>query len=568
VRDVLAGIILDHALFISIYGAIISGVLPVSGKGIFVGTGRPATMAMNGMISTPHYLASQAGLRVLREGGNAVDAAIAANAVLTVVMPDNCSIGGDAFFMIWDPEKGELNGLNGSGRAPAGSTIEAVRENGNNQMPDRGPWTVTVPGAVEAWGRVHERYGSRPLDSLLLDAILYAHDGFPVTPHLSAAIKSNAEMLKKDSAASRQFMPDGNPPASGSILKQPALAASLREIVRHGPEAIYSGKIGARIVRSLNTCGSPITTEDLASQQSEWVTPISSTYRGYTVFEMPPNTQGITALQMLNIAEGWSPDEMPDASTCQVHHFVEAKKHAFVDRDRYISDPKFVDVPVDHLISKEYAGTLRSKIDPEQAWIQNGARPGAGDTVYLCAFDRNGMAVSLIQSLFRGFGSGIVAEGTGIVLQNRGASFSLDPDAANSLQPGKRPMHTLIPGMIFEGGRPWSVFGCMGGHGQAQTHLQLVNRLIDHGLNPQAAIEAPRWVAGPEVSGDPEHLVRVEPEFGEEVIDELQSMGHEVRVTESMSSAMGHAQAIHVDWGNGVLVGGADPRANGYALGW
>jgi gamma-glutamyltranspeptidase len=531
-------------------------------------TGRPATMAMNGMVSTPHYLASQAGLRVLREGGNAVDAAIAANAVLTVVMPDNCSIGGDAFFMIWDPDKRELVGLNGSGRAPAEATADAVCAAGHEQMPDRGPWSVTVPGAVDAWGRVLERYGTWPLDRLLIDAILYAHDGFPVSPHLSAAIGSNAEMLRKDPAASRQFLPEGEAPKPGTILKQPALAVSLREIVRHGPEAMYTGKIGARIVRSLNTCGSPISTDDLNAQEAEWVTPISSDYRGYTVYEMPPNSQGLTALQMLNIAEGWSTDDLDDRSADQIHHFVEAKKHAFVDRDRYIGDPRFVDVPVEKLNSKAYASELRSKIDPEKAWVMNGAKPGAGDTVYLCAFDRDGMAVSLIQSLFRGFGSGIVAEGTGIVLHNRGASFTLDQGAANSLQPGKRPMHTLIPGMIFDGQRPWSVFGCMGGHGQAQTHLQLVSRLIDHGMNPQEAIEAPRWVAGPEVQGDPEHLLRVEPEFGEDVVENLRSRGHDIRVTDSLSSAMGHAQAIRIDWENGVLIGGADPRANGYALGW
>jgi gamma-glutamyltranspeptidase / glutathione hydrolase len=525
-------------------------------------------MAMNGMISTPHYLASQAGLRVLREGGNAVDAAIAANAVLTVVMPDNCSIGGDTFFMIWGPETEELIGLNGSGRAPAGNSIDAVRSAGNDTMPERGPWSVTVPGTVEAWGRVLERYGTRELDRLLIDAILYAHDGFPVTPHLSAAIAANAEMLEKDPAACRQFMPGGEAPAPGTILKQPALAASLREIVRHGPDAFYSGKIGARIVRSLNTWGSQISMDDLAAQRSEWVQPISSSYRGYTVCEMPPNTQGPTALQMLNIADGWEPEDLPDSSSRQIHHFVEAKKLAFADRDRYIADPAFVDVPVEHLISKEYAADLRGKINPSQAWIQNGAQPGAGDTIYLCAFDQRGMAVSLIQSLFRGFGSGLVAEGTGIVLQNRGASFSLNEEDANSLQPGKRPMHTLIPGMIFDGPRPWSVFGCMGGHGQAQTHLQLVSRLIDHGMNPQEAIEAPRWISGPDVPGDPEHLLRVEPDVGEDVIEELRALGHEIRVTERFSSAMGHAQAIRINWENGVLHGGADPRANGYALGW
>lgn len=531
-------------------------------------TGRPATMALNGMVSTPHYLASQAGWRVLRDGGNAVDAAIAANAVLTVVMPDNCSIGGDAFFMIWDPARKELVGLNGSGGAPSGSSIDAVRSAGHNTMPDRGGWSVTVPGAVEAWSKVLERYGTRELDYLLIDAIRYANEGFAVTPHLSSAITANSELLKRNRAASNQYLPNGAAPKAGSILRQPALAASLREIARNGADGFYQGKVASRIVKSLNEAGSPITLDDLAAQQSDWVTPIRSDYRGYAICEMPPNTQGVTALQMLNIAQGWDPATLRDGSAEQIHHFVESKKLAFVDRDRYIGDPKFVDVPVDRLISSEYADELRSRVSPDQAWIKTGATPGAGDTVYLCTFDRDGMGVSLIQSLFRGFGSGIVADGAGIVLQNRGASFSLNDDAANGLKPGKRPMHTLIPGMIFDGDLPWSVFGCMGGHGQAQTHLQLVTRLIDHGMNPQEAIEAPRWVAGPDVPGDPEHLLRVEPEFGDDVVEQLKAKGHEVRLTESLSAAMGHAQAIRIDWENGVLIGGADPRANGYALGW
>jgi gamma-glutamyltranspeptidase / glutathione hydrolase len=533
-----------------------------------VATGRPATMALNGMISTPHYLASQSGWRVLREGGNAVDAAIAANAVLNVVMPDNCSLGGDAFFMIWDPGKKEIVGLNGSGIAPAGCTPDAVRSAGHTQLPERGPWTVTVPGAVEAWSKALERYGSRDLDYLLIDALRYASEGFPVTPHLSDAISSNRPMLEANAAAAKTFLPGGNVPQAGSILRQPGLAGSFRELARDGKDAFYKGKIATRLIRALNNAGSPMTLDDLAAQSSDWVSPISSDYRGYTVYEMPPNSQGATALQMLNIAEGWDPGDLPDRSASQIHHFVEAKKNAFVDRDRYISDPKFVDVPVDRLISKEYAAETRARISSEHAWVQDKVAPGAGDTIYLCAFDRDGMAVSLIQSLFKGFGSGIVGGETGIVLQNRGASFSLDESAANRLEPGKRPMHTLIPGMIFDGPLPWSVFGCMGGHGQAQTHLQLVTRLIDHGMNPQEAIEAPRWVAGPDTADDPPHLLKLEPEFGENVADELRALGHEVRLTPSFSSAMGHAQAIRINWEHGVLSGGADPRANGYALGW
>jgi gamma-glutamyltranspeptidase len=533
-----------------------------------VQTGRPATMATNGMVTTPHHLASQAGLRVLRSGGNAVDAAIAANAVLTVVMPDNCSLGGDAFFMIWDPEAGEIVGLNGSGRAPAGTSIDAVRSLGHDRMPQRGALSVTVPGAIEAWGKALQRYGTREPAELLSDAISYARDGFPVTPHLSAAISGNSDLLRMNEAATRQYLGDGRPPAAGEILRQPDLATSLQSIAHHGLDTFYSGSIGERIVQSLSASGSPIVADDLVSHRSNWVAPISSDYRGYSVYEMPPNTQGVTALQMLNIAEGWDPADLPDQSAEQIHHFVEAKKLAFVDRDTKIGDPDFVDVPVDQLISKDYAAELRSRVNPESALLETGAQPGAGDTVYLCVVDGNGMAVSLIQSLFRGFGSGVVADGTGIVLQNRGASFTLDERHANGLQPGKRPMHTLIPGMIFQGAMPWAVFGCMGGHGQAQTHLQVVTRLIDHGMNPQEAVEAPRWVGGPDIDGDPEHLLRLEPDFDGNVCAQLRELGHEVRLTQRFSAAMGHAHAIRIDQETGVLTGGSDPRANGYALGW
>ncbi len=525
-------------------------------------------MAMNGMIASPHYLASQAGLRVLRDGGNAVDAAVAANAVLTVVMPDNCSIGGDAFFQIWDPRTGTSVGLNGSGRAPSGLSIESVSAAGHEVMPERGPLTVTVPGTVDAWQQALDAYGTRELGPLLQDAIDYASEGFPVTPHLNAAITLAANMLGADPAARRQFLHEDKPVARGTILRQPALATTLRTIAREGAEAFYRGVVGERIVRSLNTWGSPISMDDLAEHTSTWVQPISTMYRGLKVQELPPNTQGVTALQMLNMASGWDPARWDVNSAEQIHHFVESKKLAFRDRDQYISDPEFVDIPVERLTSIDYAHELRSKIDSEKAAVEDSVSPGAGDTVYLCAFDSNGMAVSLIQSVFRGFGSGIVAEGTGILLQNRGASFTMDDSAANSLQPRKRSMHTLIPGLALKDDFPWLVFGCMGAHGQAQTHLQLVSKIVDYGFNPQEAIESPRWVAGPDAQDDPQHLLRVEPEIGEDVVSALSEKGHEVRVTVPFSSAMGHAQAIHVDRENGVLIGGADPRANGYALGW
>lgn len=531
-------------------------------------SGRSVTMAVNGMVATPHHLASQAGLKVLREGGNAVDAAIAANAVLTVVMPDSCSIGGDAFFLIRDPRAGNLSGLNGSGRAATGMTTDTVRAAGHQEMPERGPLSITVPGAVAAWEHALEAYGTRELGTLLGDAISYASDGFPVTASLNAAIQRWSGLLEKNPAARRQFLPSGGAPPKGTILRQPELGATLRAIADGGASAYYTEGIGEQLIRSLADAGSPLTLEDLAAHRSTPVSPISTRFRGYDVYEMPPNTQGITALQLLNIADGWAPGGFPVNSADQIHHFAESKKLAFQDRDRYVGDPEFVDVPIDYLNSREHADELRSRIDPERAEAHLHDSVGGGGTIYLCVCDSDGLAVSLIQSIFRGFGSGIVADGTGVLMQNRGGSFTLDPDAANSLQPGKRPLHTLIPGMILSDGRPWSVFGAMGGHGQAQTHLQLVTKMIDFGMDPQAAIDSPRWVAGRDVADDPEHLLRIEPDAGEDVIRDLRDRGHEVRATEALSSAMGHAQVIRIDQENGVFIGGADPRANGSALGW
>lgn len=530
--------------------------------------GRPSTLATQGMVATPHYLASIAGLRTLQAGGNAVDAAIAANAVLTVVYPHMCSIGGDAFFLIWDPSERRLSALNGSGRSPRAASIEAVRQDGFSQMPQRGALAVTVPGAVSAWETVLNRFGTRSFIDLLTPAISYAGNGFPIPPILSDSIATNRELLERQPAAASIFLPGGRAPAAGDILRQPDLAASLRLVATRGADAIYHGALGERIVQTLRANGSAMTLDDLAGHQPEWVQPLSTTYRGVELIELPPNTQGITALEMVNISEGWPVERLGIGSAELIHLGVEAKKLAFIDRDRYIGDPAMVDVPVERLTSKAYAAELRARIDPARAAIAEPDPAGGGDTVYLCAVDRDGMAVSLIQSLFNSFGSGLVAEGAGIVMQNRGASFTLEAGAANALAGDKRPLHTLIPAMLLRDGQPWTVFGAMGGHGQAQTHLQLVHNLIDFGLEPQAAIEAPRWLSGRGVAVDPLHLLQLEPKFGEPVIERLKQMGHPVRVTSSFSSAMGHAQVIQFDRQRGILLGGSDPRADGYALGW
>lgn len=531
-------------------------------------TGRPTTLATEGMVATPHYLASVAGLRALQAGGNAVDAAIAANAVLTVVYPHMCALGGDAFFLVWEPREGRLHALNGSGRSPKGASIEAYRAAGEATMPQRGALAATVPGAVHAWETVLERFGTRGFSDLLQPAISYAERGFPVSPILSRGIATYQVMLEQQPAAARQFLPDGQPPRPGDILRQPELAASLRLLAGRGASALYAGALGEAIVATLQAGGSSMTMDDLAAHRSDWVEPLSTDYRGTTLVELPPNTQGVTAIEMVNIAEGYPVADLGRNSAAQIHRFVEGKKLAFIDRERYVSDPAFVDVPVDRLISKEYAAAQREQIDPKRAQNDPVDPPRGGDTIYLCVVDRDGLCVSLIQSIFNGFGSGLVAEGTGIVIHNRGASFSLEEGDANRLEPGKRPMHTLIPAMLLRDGLPWVVFGTMGAHGQAQTHLQLVSNLIDFELGPQAAIESPRWVSGRGVPGDPLNVLYLEPGIAPEVVEQLRAMGHEVRVSEAWSSLLGHAHMIQIDRERGVLGGASDPRSDGAALGW
>jgi gamma-glutamyltranspeptidase / glutathione hydrolase len=525
-------------------------------------------MATEGMVATPHYLASMAGVQMLRSGGNAIDAAIAANAVLTVVYPHMCSVGGDSFMMIWDPRERKLFALNGSGRSASGASIEALNARGIREMPERGAHPVTVPGAVHAWHTAHARFGSRPFAELFQDAIRYSENGFPVAPTLSASIGNYRELLERQAASAKQFMPNGSAPKPGDILRFPDLAGSFRLIGERGPEAVYGGPIGRAIAATLQSEGALVSEDDIAAHQSDWVEPLSTTYRGHEFFEMPPPTQGVVGLELANIAEGFDITAMGRNSAEQIHVLVEAKKLAFLDRDQHVTDPAFHDIPVARFISKEYAAQQRAKIDLKRAVTDQPDPHGGGDTIYLCVVDRDGLCVSLIQSIFNGFGSGLVAEGTGIVLQNRGASFTLDPEAANRLQPGKRPMHTLIPAMLFQNGEPEVVLGTMGAHGQAQTHIQLLCNLVDFGLEPQAAIESPRWVSGRGVADDPAHVLYLEEPIGEKVREELIAMGHDARMSPAFSSLMGHSNMIRVDRRRGVLMGGTDPRSDGAALGW
>ncbi len=530
--------------------------------------GRPTTLATEGMVATPHYLASMAGVQVLKDGGNALDAAIAANAVLTVVYPHMCSVGGDAFMQIWDPGQKRLFGLNGAGRSAGKASIEVLNGLGHTAMPERGAHAVTVPGAVHAWHSAHQRFGLKTFGSLFAQAIHYAERGFPLSPVLCNSIAIARPLLERQSEALNQYVPSGALPKPGDMLRLPNLASSLRLIAEQGEEAFYGGPIGRAIARTIQAEGGLLSEEDIAGHESRWVETLSTSYRGHDLHELPPPTQGVIALELVNLAEGFDVSAMGLNSAEQIHTLVEAKKLAFVDRDRYVTDPDSLDVPLDHLISKSYADEQRKRIDPQRAVNDEPDRPGLGDTIYLCVVDRDGMCVSLIESLFNGFGSGLVAEGTGIVLHNRGASFTLDPEAANRLGPGKQPMHTLIPGMLMQHGSPEVVIGTMGGHAQAQIHLQLLCNLVDFDLEPQAAIESPRWVAGRGVAGDPAHVLFMEEPIGTDVQVQLRSMGHDARMTRAFSSLMGHAHMIRIDRERGVLMGGSDPRSDGAALGW
>ncbi len=525
-------------------------------------TGRPTTLAFNGMVATSHYLATGAGLQVLRDGGTAADAVIAANAVLTVVYPDQTSIGGDCFLLYHEAATGTLHALNGSGRTPRAASAGSIRNSGHERMPVRGIHAVTVPGTVDAWSQVAERFGRLGLDRLLQPAIGYARDGFPVSPRLAGSIAQAAAMLSADPYAASIYLPGGSPPRAGDRLVLADLARSIEAVAARGREVYYEGEIAERIVAASNALGGAFTGEDLRGHRSEWVDPIEVDYRGVTVAGMPPNSQGMTALLSLNLAKQVSLGEW--GSSAHLHPLIEAKKRAFAVRDARLGDPEFAAIDVDYLLSDAYAEDVWADYDPARA--SGGGPTAQGDTVYLCAVDRDGNAASMIQSIYMAFGSGVVVPGTGIVLQNRGAYFRLEDGHPNSFAGGKRTLHTLMPGMLYRGGDLWGPIGTQGGDAQAQVHLQLVTDLVDFGMEPQEAIEAPRWVAGGGPN-DPPTLVTVEEDIADETRKGLSGFGHIVEVTGRFDATMGHAQIILRDPSTGLLRGGADPRADGAALG-
>lgn len=551
-------------------------------------TGRPATLAMNGMIATSHYLATAAGNRILQEGGSAVDAAIAANAVLCVVYPHMAGLGGDCFWLIWSSRDRQLMALNGSGRSARSATADFYRDKGYSEIPTRGPLAAnTVPGAVDGWFEAHRCLGRLEWRRLFDRAIQYAEEGAPVSRGTATWLERDRDILAEQDVAARIFLPNGRVPQAGDVLVQSDLARSLRLIADAGRDAFYQGDLAQEITRYLQDNGGLLSMQDFASHHSDWVEPIKTTYRGLDVYTFPPNSQGLSVLLMLNIIEGLDVARMGDLTADYVHYIVEATKLAFADRDRWVTDPETTRVPLDRLLSRDYADQCRQQIDPRHSLKGGQAKPGpagggepvlggpgmsteprtGGDTAYLAAVDKDGNAASLIQSIYRDFGSAMVGGNTGIVLQNRGSCFSLDPNHVNCLEPNKRTFHTLMPSMMFKNDRPYVVFGTMGGGGQPQTQTAMVTRMIDFGYNVQQAIEAPRWLYG-RAWGEEETTLKLEGRFPKDVVEELRHRGHQVEVVDDWAEVMGHAQAISVDQDTGVLSGGADPRGDGAAMGW
>ena len=501
-----------------------------------------------------------------------MDAAIAAGAALSVLYPHMTSVGGDAFWLIYDAEARCVRYLNGGGRAAKSASIDWFRSRGMNEVPLRGflPATLTVPGAVASWCVAHEEYGRLPLSRDLAAAIEYAREGYPVTGRLARWIEMCAGENALNAHALALFVPDGAAPRAGGKLTNRGLALVLERIAAAGREGFYAGET-ARSLASFSRAGGGFFDEaDFAEQHASWDEPLRGIYRGVEIFETPPPTQGFTVLEMLNLIEPYEIGKMDPLGPELVHLLVQAKQIAYHDRDRLLADPEFQSVPVERLISKPYAAERRLLMRADRAlpWdLLPSHGTLAGDTVFVCAVDADGNAAALIQSLYFTFGSGVVAGDTGIVLQNRSAYFSLDPQHPNALEPGKRPMHTLIASIALKDGRPWQVFGCMGADGQPQIHLQSYVRLIDFGFDIQQALEMPRWLSGRFAIGDSRDLLNIEGRFPEATVKELERRGHAANRWPDFCELAGHAHGITIDPVSGMRTGGADPRSDGAAIG-
>ncbi|MFA5329058.1 MAG: gamma-glutamyltransferase [Prolixibacteraceae bacterium] len=532
---------------------------------------RSEVIAQHGMACTSQPLATQVALDILKAGGNAVDAAIAANAVLGLVEPTGNGIGGDLFAIVWDAKTQKLYGLNASGRSPYDLTLQYFIDNGYKKVPSHGPLSVSVPGCVDGWFELNKKFGKLPMSEILKPAINYAREGFPLTEVIAYYWKSNSRILENYTGFKEIYMPDGKAPAKGEVFKNPYLAATLEKIAQGGRDAFYKGEIAQKIVDYVRKEGGFFSMRDFADHHSDWINPVSANYRGFDVWELPPNGQGIAVLQILNILENYDIKSMGFGSAEYIHTFVEAKKLTFEDRAKFYADPDFNKLPIQGLISKEYAKERNKLLNPSRAAKTYPAgNPEHGNTIYLTTADKDGNMVSLIQSNYRGMGSGMTPGKLGFVLQDRGEMFSLDPNHMNKFEPHKRPFHTIIPAFITKDGKPYISFGLMGGSMQPQGHAQIIVNLIDFGMNLQEAGDAPRICH--EGSSEPTDekmtdggIVYLESGLPYLTVRNLLGKGHRV---EFINGIYGGYQAIKWDAQNKVYYGASESRKDGQAAGY
>ena len=529
---------------------------------------RPVVMGRNGLVTSAHPLASLAGLDVLKEGGTAFDAVIAVNAVLGVVHPHKCGIGGDIFYLMYSARDHKVLFLNGSGRSPLEASIDVLRGRGCERMPRRGVLSVTVPGCVHGWGEIWRRFGRISLSRLLRPAVFYAREGFPLSHQVADFLDKNKEAVNQEMNLRQIFMPGGRIARPGDMIRQEKLACTLEMIGNEGTECFYKGQIADKIHNYIAKKNGLLTRKDLDLHTSTWDEPVSISYGDCRIYQTPPNTQGLAALLAFNILEGLDIPSMGCDTPELIHYLVEAKKIAYQHRDQYITDPEFVPVEYEDILDKQYASRLRKMINPSRAGLVGRQGEPAGNTTFFAAADREGTAVAGIQSLYAPFGSGCVVDETGIILQNRGSSFSLDPTHINRLEPHKRTFHTLTSSIVTRNGLPVIVFGTAGADAQPQVHLQVITKLLHFGFNIQEAIEAPRWVHGAIFPGDSMAYLNMEGRFPIEVAATLESWGHNIRTIDDWAPEAGQAQGIVIMPETNVFAGGADPRTDGYAAAW
>jgi gamma-glutamyltranspeptidase/glutathione hydrolase len=526
---------------------------------------RSVVMTTGGIVASENPLASQAGAQILARGGNAIDAAVAANAVMGVVEPMMNGMGGDLFAIVYEAKTGKVYGLNASGWAPQGMSIDALKRKGATEMPNLGINSVTVPGVVDGWAKMLQRFGTKQFAEVLAPAIYYAREGYPVPEWTSAYWHDYVGLLRKDTNASKTFLLDGQEPQPGQVFRNASMAHSLELVAKGGRDAYYKGEISSKIIATEQRLGGTMTSADLAEYSSNWVEPISTTYRGWKVYEIPPNGQGIAALEMLDIMEDFPLGQYGPNSVDALHVLIEAKKLAYADLIKFVADPKFTTIPVSGMLSKSYAAQRAKQIDMAKANCSvTSGEPSfspKGDTTYLTVVDKDGNMVSLIQSVYLPFGSGVVADGTGFVLQNRGGLFSFDPTSPNRVEGHKRPLHTIIPGLMINDQQRVS-FGIMGGFNQAQAQAQFISNVVDHGMNVQAAMDQARFTKLTFAGCD----LNIENRVSPEVRSELTKRGHQLKVDGTFSSNVGGGQAIMHDVGTGVNFGGSDARKDGEAI--